>query len=406
MYSIKNIIKKHYVLIFLFITLLLNGCTEGEPRDLYESLIVEFNDVQSISLGAVNTVITTGDDLQLTVTGTNSQAGTVKLTEYVSWSVSDDNLVRVKPSGLLESFSTDGTVTVTASLANFSDTIDITLSSAALSTIDIKADTATPDTLVTSVCRPLALKAFGNYDDASIRDITDKVNWSTSTAGAILNTGSLVSLSYYLSPGANIRAELETINSGDITVTVNDDISSMLLTPATVTLATGSTQSFEVLAVYGSDTDVDISATVDWASSDPTKAAFNNNDQVLSGIAQGVTTVTATCGLLTDTSQVTVEGKALNTIEITATDLSGGLLSMSTNTTYQLSATAHYDDGSNEDITDDVTWTATHPKGTVVTVSNTSPDKGQVTSNDTTDIDFIKIEYAGLEDQITVEVVP
>jgi len=402
--KIKKVITFLYASFFLA---MLNGCSEGDPTALFESLIVEFNDVQSISVSAQNSVITTGDDLQLTVTGTNSQAGTVDLTEYVSWTVSNDNLARVKSGGLLESFSIDGTVTVTASLSNFSDTIDITLSSAALSSIDIEPASAV--SLTTSVCRPIALKAMGTYDDATIRDITDKVSWSTTTPSAILKTTPEVTLSYYNTPSANVSAELDSINSGAIDVTVNDDITSMVLTPATVTLATGSTQVFEVLAVYGAETDVNISTTVDWDSSDTAKAAFNSNDEVLTGILQGSTTVTATCGSQIETAQVTVEGKTLVRIEISP-DITSGLLTMTTNSSFQLTASAFYLEGSTEteeDITDQVSWSATHPNTTVVvTVDDVDPNKGLVTSTTNTGIDFVQIDYSGLSDQLTVEVTP
>ena len=408
MYSNNGLKKIKNAFFFLYLGLfvgLLNGCSEGDPTALYESLIVEFNDVQSIDLSTLNTVITTGEDLQLTVTGTNS-TGTVDLTEYVSWTVSDDNLARVKPGGLLESFSTDGMVTVTASLSNFSDSEDITLSSATLDSIEIKADTATPDTLETDVCRPLALKAFGTYTDASVRDITDKADWSTTTPSAILNTSNGVSLSYYLDPSANVFAGLDGKTSGQVDVLVSEDnLTSMILSPAAFRLSTGSTRTFQVLAVYGSETDIDISATVNYVSSDTSKAAFNNNDEVLTGIAQGSTTVTATCGMQEETAQVTVEGKTIDRIEISSAN-SDILVTMSIDSTVQLEATVYYSDGTNEPVTDDVSWSALHPEGNIVTVSNVDTDKGEVSSSTTTGIDVIEIEYSGETDRITVQVSP
>jgi len=403
-------IKKLFIFLFAsFFISLLNGCSEGDPTALYESLIVEFNDVQSIDLSVLNTVITTGDDLQLTVTGTNS-TGTVDLTEYVSWTVSDDNLARVKSGGLLESFSTDGTVTVTASLSNFSDTEDITLSSASLDAIAIKADTATPDLLETAVCRPLVLKAFGTYSDMTVRDITNKVEWSTTTPSAILQTTPEVTLSYYDTPSANVFAELDGETSSQVDVIVNEDIDSMILSPTTGTLSTGDTLTFQVLAVYGSDTDVDISSTVDWDSSDTSKAAFNSNDEVLTGIAQGSTTVTATCGLQEETAQISVEGKTITSIEIEDQNNQAiELLAMKLNEIYQLSAYVHYSDDSKKEITEDATWSATHPavgNPVVVTVSDTALEKGKVTSYAIENFDHVTIEYSGFNDLITVQVSP
>lgn len=398
-----KIIRSFFLLLTFFS--MLTACSEGDPTALYESLIVEFNDVQSISLSSVNTVITTGDSLQLTVTGTNSQAGTVDLTEYVSWSVSDDNLARIKSGGVLESFSTDGIVTVTASLSNFSDTLDITLSSASLSTIEIKADTLTPDTLSTSVCRPLALKAFGTYDDASVRDITEKASWSTATAAARLKTTPSVSLSYYQTPSASVSAELDGINSGAIDIMITDDIIDMVLSPLAITLSTGSTQTFKVLADYVAETGIDISSTAHWQSSDTTKATFSNNNEVLTGVAEGTTTITASCGSQQASTLVTVEGRTLDRIEISP-DITNDLVTMSVNSSFQLSAFAYYSDGSDEDITNDVTWTAVHPTTeVVVNVSNIEPTKGLVTSNNIVDLDYVDADYAGKTDRITIKVI-
>ena len=148
MFLIKKLF--HYSKLFLLlgiISSLINGCTEGDSTNLFESLIVEFNDVQSVSVSALNTIITTGDSLQLVFTATDSQNAEIDLSDSVSWTSSDSGIATIDSSGLLQSFANDGTVTITATLSNFSDSIDITMSSAALTSIEVKADTATPDIL-------------------------------------------------------------------------------------------------------------------------------------------------------------------------------------------------------------------------------------------------------------------
>jgi len=389
----------------LFILTILNACSEGDPTNLYESLIVEFNNVQSMALESDNSVITTGDSLQLTVIGNKSQPDEVDLTEYVSWSVSDDALAKVKSGGLMETFSTDGVVTITASLSSFSATLPITLSSAALNSIDVKADTATPDTLETSVCRPLALKALGNYDDTTTRDITDKVSWSTSTASAILKTGSVISLSNFEVSTPGIAATLGAISSDDMTpVTVNviDDIDSLVLSPLTPTLNVGETQSFQVLADFGGDTGIDISSTVSWASSDPVKADFNSNNEVLTAALSGTTTVTAVCGDQTDNTLVTVEGKALDSLTIEP-DNAVRLVRINLGETAQLSVTAKYSDLTEEDVTDSAEWSVVNPVGIFISVDNVSPNKGLVSADAIGD-DRVKVTFGGQEATLNVTV--
>jgi len=399
----QKIIRLSFGLLMLS---LLNSCSEGDPTNLYQSLIVEFNDVQSMTLSSLNSVIETGDSLQLTVTGLNSQMAEVDLTEYVSWSVSDDNLARVKSGGLMESFSTDGMVTITASLASFTATHVVTLSSAALSSIDVKADTVTPDTLATSVCRPLALKAFGNYDDTTTRDITDKVSWSTLTTSAILKTGPVISLSNFEVSTPDITATLDLIVSNAATIDVTDDgvggIDSLVLSPSTPTLNVGETQNFQVLAVYGSEIDVDISSSVKWMSSEPDKAEFNSNNQVLTAVLSGTTTVTAVCGDQTDNTLVTVEGKALDSLTIEP-DNTGRLVRIDLGQTAQLSVTAYYSDLSEEDVTDSAEWSVVNPTGVFISVDNVSPNKGLVSADAIGD-DLVKVTFGGQEATLNVTV--
>jgi len=404
----KKIIRQTFsrLLFGLFILSILNACSEGDPTNLYESLIVEFNDVQSMALESGNSVITTGDSLQLTVIGNKSQPDEVDLTEYVSWSVSDDALAKVKSGGLMETFTTDGMVTITASLSSFSATLDVTLSSAALLSIDVKADTATPDTLETSVCRPLALKALGNYfGEATQRDITDKVTWSTSTASAILKTGSVISLSNFEVSTPGIIATLGAISSDDmtpVTVSVIDDIDSLVLSPLTPTLNVGETQSFQVLADFGGDTGIDISSTVSWASSDPVKAEFNSNNEVLTAALSGTTTVTAVCGDQTDNTLVTVEGKALDSLTIEP-DNAVRLVRINLGETAQLSVTAKYSDLTEEEVTDSAEWSVVNPVGIFISVDNVSPNKGLVSADAIGD-DRVKVTFGGQEATLNVTV--
>ena len=389
------------------LSFLFSACSEGDPTALYESLIVEFNDVQSISLTAINSVIETGDSLQLAVTGLNSLAEEVDLTEYVSWSVSDGALARIQSGGLMETFTTDGLVTITASLSGFSATLDVTLSSAALISIAIKADTATPDTLETSVCRPLALKALGDYyDEATPRDITDKVSWSTTTPSAILKTGSVISLSNFEVSTPDIIAMLDTISSNDIspvTINVIDDIDSLVLSPLTPELNVGETQSFQVLADFGSDLGVDISSAVSWSSNSPDKADFNNNDQVLTAALNGTTTVTAVCGDQTDNTLVTVTGKALDSLVIEP-DNNGALIRINQGDSRQLLVRAYYSDQTDEDVTDSAEWSAVNSGGVFISVDNVSPNKGLVSADAIGD-DQVKATFGGKESiqNITVQ---
>ncbi|MDH5391829.1 MAG: Ig-like domain-containing protein [Gammaproteobacteria bacterium] len=379
---------------------LLLACSSGDPRPLYESLIVEFNDVQSISISALNTVITTGENQQITVTGTTSQNTTIDLSEMVSWSVDDASLAFISATGLLQSISQDGMVTVTATLSGFSASMDVTFSSAALVSIEVKADTLTED-LTTSVCRPLPLKAMATYDDASLRNITPAVSWSTTTAGATLVSDSTPpSITHYDVVATNVTATLG-ISSPAAAVTLVDDITSMALSPAAVTLTVGSEQSFVLSADYGSETEPDITAAANWQSSIPSVADFANNDGIVTALAVGTTTITAACGstILPVSSTVTVDVNNISAFEIGPEPLG---FELTLGSTQQMTATAYYvsDPQTPVDVTDQVSWSV--DSGSVAI----SVDSFGLVTADALGFGKVVASFSGETADITVYVVP
>lgn len=407
MYLINRVLqqtKKIFVLSLL--GLLLNSCSEGDPNALFESLVVEVNDVQTIEILAVNTTITTGESLQLTLEATDSLGAKTDLTDSVTWTSSDDSIASVDSAGFLQSFTTDDTVTITASLSGFTDTIDITLSSASLDSIEVVTNTVVPEALSTSVCRQLGLKALGTYDDLTERDITSSVSWSSNTTSAIIQTDNGVSVSNYLAATIGVTATLDTVSSPLTNITIDNNIDSMALTPLSDSLAAGDTLNFQVLATYGSDTNVDISSTVNWDSSNTGVAAFESNNETLTAKVSGNTTVTASCGLLTPlTSEIAVTGVALDRIVIEPNN-DDRYLQLTPGQTYQLSATAHYTDGSSDtDVLDQISWSVSNQNGVIVTVSNASPDYGLLTASSTlTGLDRVIGTLSGQEDDLIIDV--
>ncbi|MDH5517056.1 MAG: Ig-like domain-containing protein [Gammaproteobacteria bacterium] len=393
------------VLMATLIISLLSACSSGDPRALYESLIVEFNDVQSISISALNSVIASGDSQQITVTGTTSQAATVDLSDKVSWSLSDATLASISSDGLLQSLSASatGTVTITATLADFSATFDVTLSDASLVSIEVKADT-TDELLSTSVCRPLALKAMGTYDDspvATVRNITPYVSWDSTTTGATLvSASSGPSITHYQALAIEVTASRDTLSSPAASVSVVDDITSLALSPASLTLSVGSSQGFILQAVYGAETVDNVATAANWASTDIGVVSFPNNDGVMSAVSTGTTTVTANCGSTEASALVTVDTNNISSFEI-GPEPTGFALALGS--TQQMTATAYYsaDPNTAVDVTGDVSWSVENGSVAVLSVDS----YGLVSANAE---GFAKVvaNFSGETADVTVHVVP
>lgn len=376
----------------------LTGCDQGDPTSLTQQVIVEENDIQSIQLSSQNqnNVITTGDSLQLIAEGLDSNSNTLDVSSDVSWSSSDSALATVDSHGLVTSHS-DGTVTITATLVSFTATFDITLSSAALLSIEVTATSG----LNVSVCRSLQLIAEGTYDDGgAARVITDLVNWSTTTSSASFSSATAGLLNNTAASDVEISASLGSIDT-TATVAVNNDILSLSISPLSASISTGQSQSYTALADYLSESDVDISANASWQSSDSTIASFSGAVATTSN--PGSVTITGSCSTASDSTSLSVTGLAITKLDF---GLSPPYRLMTVGNTYQLTVTGTYSDASTADFTDSVSWTVvnlTGVSGTPVTLNTTQNPIGLIQAN-SPGMASIEAEINGVSTYLVVEV--
>jgi hypothetical protein len=177
--------------------------------------------LQSISISATQTTMPDGITQTLVATGTYSDMSTKNLSRQVSWQ-SDDVLKatvsnNVVEPGLLRAIS-PGQVTISASLGSVSDQINIDVTSAALTSIQI--NNANSQINVTS---SLSLKAIANFSDSSTQDVSSQVNWLSSDVNiaSIGNTQFNKGIVIALSAGMiNISASLQGVNSLSVPIEV------------------------------------------------------------------------------------------------------------------------------------------------------------------------------------------
>src|SRR5205085_2514805 len=112
-----------------------------------------------------------------------------------------------------------------------------------------------------------------------------------------------------------------------------------------------------------------------WTSSVPASATVNNvgaDKGKVTGVALGATTITATSGVISGTSLVTVVAAQLdrNGVAPSPANVPIGV-------TTQFTATGHYTDLTSADITTSASWTSSVPSA--ATVNDTGANKGKVT---------------------------
>src|SRR5208337_468944 len=166
---------------------------------------------------------------------------------------------------------------------------------------------------------------------------------------------------------------------------ISPSISSIYITPSAATVSVNNTQQLTATATYSDGSKNTITGNnVGWSSSNDAVATITNGGLV-TGVAVGSATMTASSEGVTGTATVTVTVQNLTTIAITTTQGSTNnqcpcTIPGSPNVTLQFYAYANM--SSSQDITNAVTWTTSNPS--VATISNgLSSGNGLVTSQNT-----------------------
>ncbi len=348
----------------------LNACQSGNLNSLEEELSLGALDITSITVtapAAINDKMPTNETLQFIATGIKSDGSTVDITTLptVSWSISDPNIATLSSTGLLSSNTIVGSVTASASISTISGSKAITITDAPLSSIAV-TDYAGTTPLSIPICNELQLKAVGTYTDSGSGsfewDITNKASWAvgdnsvgffSTTVSGLLFVASNVSP---LPTSTIVTATLSSVPSSDSSININANLSSIVITPETSSVTIGSKVQLTATGVRNGGLDNDITALAAWTSGSAN--ATVTSDGEANGVAVGIAPITATCGNVPATVNVTVvDSNKLERIQIknkTSTVfyilLAGGEVADIVVEAFKANSPQP------EDITDQVTW--------------------------------------------------
>lgn len=252
--------------------------------------------------------------INIIATATYSDASTDTLTNAATWSSTNTAVITVSnslPNVGRATGVTAGTSTITATVGSVSGSILMTVNSVTLSSIAI-----TPyDALVASGAS-YDLRAIGTYSDASTSDITDLVTWASSNtlAATISNVsgskGVTTTPTFTGYRTTNITATLSTV-TGTTPFGVNGaSITSIIITPIVTILPSQTYQ----LKAYGNLSDggvINLTEFAIWSSGTVANVSVSNSNGskgLVTGIANGTSTITAQFGGVSGTRVVTVAG--------------------------------------------------------------------------------------------------
>ncbi|NVB81389.1 MAG: hypothetical protein HOV81_23535 [Kofleriaceae bacterium] len=302
----------------------------------------------SIVVTPANPMLTDGSTQQMTATGHYTDNSTANITATVTWASATPAKATVSPAGLVTAVD-PGTSVITATSGTISGSTTVTVTAAALTSIDV---TPTNPSIADGLTQQMT--ATGHYTDNSTANITAMVTWTSATpAKATVNPAGLVTA---VDPGTSVVTATLGAISGSTTVTVTAPVlQSIAVTPANPMLEDGTMLQLTATGRYSDTSTANLTAMVTWTSATPAKATITAAG-VVTAVDPGTSIITATLGAISGTTTVTVTAAALTAIDVTPADpsLADGL-------TQQMTATGHYTDNSTQNLTSQVTWTSATP---------------------------------------------
>ncbi|MBK7864135.1 MAG: Ig-like domain-containing protein [Archangiaceae bacterium] len=309
---------------------------------------------------------------QLTATGVYSDDTRVDLTAQVAWSSTDPTVVSVDASGLATAL-TQGSCFVRAAWQGKNPSTHVTVVSAALVGLDV-----TPHAASVAKGRAQAFTVTAQFADGTSRDFTSQVLWSSSApAVAILSNGpSSFGVASTFAPGnATITASVGALSATAALAVGPAVLDEVQLTAPASTLARGTKVRVQATAVYSDATTLDVTEQATWSASAPAVASVSTqagSRGEVTGNAEGSSTLTASYAGKVPAFTVTVTAAQLLSIGVSPSNAS-----MPRGTQRAFTAVGVYTDGSSQDLTAQVTWSAS---SAAVLASNAPGTQGQVTA--------------------------
>ncbi|AZV45266.1 hypothetical protein BAOM_4688 [Peribacillus asahii] len=261
--------------------------------------------------------------------------------------------------------------------------------------------TVTPVTLDLMGGQTAQLKVIADFPDGTKKDVTkSSVYTSGNTSLAIVNNSGLVTIPKTTVDGTvTIRSTYAGLLSETvINVTPFREITDVQITPATLTIEQGKSQTVKVIASYSDGTTEDVTSKISFTSSNNGLATIDHHGVITvpQNAAGGTVEITGTYSGKTVKSVVTVPSKPILTSLIFTPDA----VTLKPNETQQLKVSAEYSDGVIQDVTSQVVYESSNEN--LATVN--SAGLISVNSNATGGTVYIRGSYGGKGGAATITI--
>ncbi|MFD3258326.1 S-layer homology domain-containing protein [Paenibacillus lentus] len=263
----------------------------------------------SVSLGV-------GSTQALSVTANYSDETQADVTPTASYSTSNEAVAAVNEAGVVTALSA-GISVITATYEGESATVGVTVTSILEpepGSVALENLTITPESVSLEVGETQALNVTANYSDETQADVTPTASYSTSNeAVATVNEAGVVTA---LSTGISVITATYEGESAKVGVTVAlvlepepepepITLEGLTVTPESVLLKAGKTQTLTVTANYSDDTQADVTATASYTTSNEEVATVSEAG-VVTAVSAGRVTITVTFEGRIETAEVAV----------------------------------------------------------------------------------------------------
>jgi hypothetical protein len=160
-------------------------------------------------------------------------------------------------------------------------------------------------------------------------------------------------------------------------------LTSIAVTPANPSIATGLTQQFTATGTYSDNSTKDLTSQVTWASA-TTSVATITAAGLATAVGTGTSTISAALDGITGTTVLTVTPAALTSIAVTPANPS-----IAKGTTQQFTATGTYTDSTTQNLTSQVTWASATTTVATITAGGLATAVGTGTSTISAKLDGI-----------------
>jgi uncharacterized protein YjdB len=300
-----------------------------------------------------------------------SDGSQTDISNSVAWSSNATNFATIDQTGLATGLSA-GVASIQASSGTPFGTAALTVTPAVLTQIDIS-----PDEQYIPVGGQLQLSLTGTYSDTTSQNISN-ATWSSSDptlASVDPNTGIVAGVANSNNNAVTITASYGGFTN-TTTVYITDAVpESIQLTPATASIATGTTQQYSVNVVYSDGSIQPVTAGLSWLSSAASVAGVNS-DGLVTGFTAGQTTISVFYNSMSATASLTVTPAVLTNLVVTPVTTVVGI-----NGNVQFTATGVFSDNSTQDVTSQVVWTSSN--GSYATINASGVATGLSTGTTT-----------------------